>query len=453
MEGAPSASGPEQRAGPRRRRGPREWAVDTGLFLAAVVYGLAWTIALSEDPDVTETAVLREQVVCAFACAAVWLRRRWPVGLVLGLIPLSAYAALADGAQFVALFTVAVHRSARTAALCGTATVAGQIAYFLLFVNVVPADRLPEDGELQWITVFTSVLVVAVLGWGAVVRHRRQLVLSLRERAARAETEARLRTEQAQLHAREQIAREMHDVLGHRLSLLSVHAGALEYRPDAPAAEIAGAASVIRESAHRALQDLREVIGVLRAPVGELPQPTLADVSGLVSESAAAGMRVALDDEVTGRVPGTVGRTAYRIVQEGLTNARRHAPGARVRVSLRGGPGKGLSVEVANTAPGAGRAGGSGGTGGSGSGEDGAAAPGPTDRPGDGRERGEGSARPGPGDPAGPHAGGQGLLGLAERVSLVGGRISHGPDDAGGFRLHARLPWNEDGGAPDSEAR
>ncbi|MFD0777128.1 histidine kinase, partial [Streptomonospora algeriensis] len=168
-----------------------------------------------------------------------WLRRRWPVGLALGLIPLSAYASLADGAQFVALFTVAVHRSARTAALCGAAAVAGQIAYFALFLGLTPPDRQADSGELGWITAFTAVLVVAVLGWGAVIRHRRQLVLSLRERAARAESEARLRSEQAQMHAREQIAREMHDVLGHRLSLLSVHAGALEYRPDAPAPEVA----------------------------------------------------------------------------------------------------------------------------------------------------------------------------------------------------------------------
>src|SRR5262249_56557879 len=98
----------------------------------------------------------------------------------------------------------------------------------------------------------------------------------------------RLRAEQAQQRAREQIAREMHDVLGHRLSLLSVHAGALEYHPDASAEEIARAAKVIRESAHQALQDLREVIGVLRAPVGQLPQPTLAAVPPPLGRSAGA---------------------------------------------------------------------------------------------------------------------------------------------------------------------
>ena len=182
----------------------------------------------------------------------------------------------------------------------------------------------------------------AAVGWGLFIHFRRQLVLSLRDRATRAETEAQLRAEQAQQRARDEIAREMHDVLGHRLSLLSVHAGALEFRPDASAEEIARAAKVIRENAHQALQDLREVIGVLRAPVGELPQPTLADVRQLVAESGRAGMRVSLRDETGGAaVPDLVGRTAYRIVQEALTNARKHAPGAEVlrppgRVARRG---------------------------------------------------------------------------------------------------------------------
>ena len=132
----------------------------------------------------------------------------------------------------------------------------------------------------------------------------------------------------------------MHDVLGHRLSLLSVHAGALEFRPDAPAEEVARATKVIRENAHQALQDLREVIGVLRAPVGELPQPTLADVHQLVAESGRVGMRVSLHDETGGPVPDLAGRTAYRVVQEALTNARKHAPGPRSASSWPG-PGRG----------------------------------------------------------------------------------------------------------------
>jgi signal transduction histidine kinase len=161
---------------------------------------------------------------------------------------------------------------------------------------------------------------------------------------------------------------------------------------------------VIRENAHQVLQDLREVIGVLRAPVGELPQPTLADVAQLVAESGRAGMRVALRDETSGTVPDLAGRTAYRVVQEALTNARKHAPGAEVLVHLAGSPGNGLTVEVDN-APVLGPP----------------ATPAPT--------------------PANDPGAGQGLVGLAERVALASGRLEHGPTAGGGWRLAAWLPW------------
>ena len=271
----------------------------------------------------------------------------------------------------------------------------------------------PEPG-VPAIALFLFGVVVqgAAVGWGLFIHYRRQLVLSLRDRAVRAETEAHLRAEQAQQRARDEIAREMHDVLGHRLSLLSVHAGALEFRPDASPEEIARAAKVIRENAHLALQDLREVVGVLRAPVGELPQPTLADVRQLVAESGRAGMRVGLREELGGTtLPDLVGRTAYRTVQEGLTNARKHAPGAEVVVRLAGSPGEGLTVEVCNEAPGS------------------RPAPGPDPGPAAGAEA---VSDPGPG---------QGLVGLAERVALADGRLEHGPTAADGWRLAAWLPW------------
>ncbi len=138
-----------------------------------------------------------------------------------------------------------------------------------------------------------------ILVWGMFVRARRQLVHSLRERARRAEAEQQLRVEQARHHERERIAREMHDVLAHRISLLSLHAGALEFRPDAPAVEVAKAAGVIRDSAHQALQDLREVIGVLRGGRrrgGRDAGPPAADpgrpAGSWWTESRQAGMRV-----------------------------------------------------------------------------------------------------------------------------------------------------------------
>jgi signal transduction histidine kinase len=372
-------------------RSRRDWVVDAVAFLLAAGYAVVTAGARVEAGSLPVPAWLfdLDQAVAALGCAALWWRRRWPVGLAVTLVALSTFSELVAGAMVVALFTVAVHRPPRTTAAVFALSLLAAVVYVLL---------RPDPGEPRLVLLLLGVAVQgAAVGWGLSVRHRRQLVLSLHERAAAAETEARLRAEQAQHHAREQIAREMHDVLGHRLSLLSVHAGALEYRPDAPAEEVARAAAVIRESAHQALQDLREVIGVLRAPVGELPQPTFADLHGLVAESSRAGMRVELRKETAGTVPDAVGRTAYRVVQEALTNARKHATGAEVGVRVTGEPGQGLTVEVRNAAP--------------------AAAP-------------NSDARSG-----------QGLVGLAERVTLAGGRLEHGLTADGGWLLSAWLPW------------
>jgi signal transduction histidine kinase len=167
----------------------------------------------------------------ALGCAGLWLRRRWPVGLAVVLLAFSTFSEVVSGAVVVATLTVAIHRPPKTTmAVFGLSLLAG-----LVFVVV-----RPEPGIPAWLLFSIGVVVQsAAVGWGLFIHFRRQLVLSLRDRATRAETEAQLRAEQAQQRARDEIAREMHDVLGHRLSLLSVHAGALEFRPDAPAEEVA----------------------------------------------------------------------------------------------------------------------------------------------------------------------------------------------------------------------
>jgi signal transduction histidine kinase len=378
----------------RPRRRPRDWLVDSLLFLAAVIFALLVVGGRVESSRPPPGWLLSADVVAgAIGCAGLWLRRRWPVGLALVLIALSTFSEFVAGAMILGLLTVAIHRPPRTTAAVFALSLLAAVVYVVV---------RPEPGAPAWLVFLIGMVVQgAAVGWGLFIHSRRQLVLSLRDRANRAETEAQLRAEQAQQRARDEIAREMHDVLGHRLSLLSVHAGALEFRPDAPAEEVARAAKVIRENAHQALQDLREVLGVLRAPVGELPQPTLADVRQLVAESGRAGMRVTLDDETSGAVGDLTGRTAYRVGQEALTNARKHAPGAQVRVHLTGSHGAGLTVEVTNDAP-------------------------------------PGAPDPGPGPD--PRAG-QGLAGLAERVALASGRLEHGPTPDGGWCLSAWLPW------------
>ncbi|GAB2673226.1 sensor histidine kinase [Kribbella swartbergensis] len=367
----------------RRRRSTRDWVVDSLAFLTAVFCGFLLYDEGRNDP-ISPNLLAFDFYFGMALCLSLWFRRRWPVQLALVGAAVSTFSDMAGAATLLLILTVAIHRSLRTTLLIFAANAVS----LLIYIDV----RNKPDHPAALVIAAVS-LYVAVAGWGLYIRSRRQLLQTLRDRADRAEIVAKLQAEQAQLRAREEIAREMHDVLGHRLSLLSVHAGALAYRPDASAEEVAGAAEIIRASAHQALQDLREVIGVLRAPVGELPQPTFADLPVLVEGSRKAGLPVELVLDAPGTLPDHVGRTAYRIVQEGLTNALKHAPGEPVRISVTGAPGNGLSVELRNRAP--------------------------------HRRRGDG----------------KGLLGLTERAALVDGRLEHGRTPDGDFRLFAWLPW------------
>ncbi len=163
----------------------------------------------------------------------------------------------------------------------------------------------PIEGlDLVWYAVLDVAVHAALLGWGQWTQARRALLDSLRERALRAEKEQGRRVAEARTLERTRMAREMHDVLAHRLSLLATYAGALEYRPDSPPEKLAQAAGVIRTGVHQALDELREVISVLRdSEIDELPggrpQPTFADLAGLVAESRAAGTEIRYDESVS----------------------------------------------------------------------------------------------------------------------------------------------------------
>ena len=399
---APGLAARSPSTSPDPGRSARDWAADIGLVLLALGVGIIGLVRDSQRPGAfSDGLLLVDLAVGSLACLALLLRRRRPVEVAAVLSIVGALSVTAGAAAIIALFTVATHRRWRDVGAVWVLYVAGVAAFYLM---------RPEPG-LPLIAVVALCLVVtaAVVAWGMYLRARRQLVASLRDRAERAETEQQMRVEQARQAERARMAREMHDVLAHRISLLSMHAGALEFRPDAEPDEIAHAAGVIRENAHLALQDLREVIGVLREGSdvsGARPQPTLADVQALVEESRVAGLQVRADVRVDGLtgVPTATGRNAYRIVQEGLTNARKHAAGAPVDLLLEGAPGSGLTVEVSN-------------------------------RPGPGAT--QGAQRPGDSIPGS----GTGLIGLAERVALASGRLEHGFTDAGDFRLYAWLPW------------
>lgn len=364
-------------------RSTRDWFVDSAMFLLALAFWLfiaATSLKAPPPPDFLWLDRAKE-VVGVLACGAIWYRRRWPLAIAVALVLLSVFSDFATGAMLVALFVVAVHQPVRTTLMVFALSLVAHVAQ----VVVDPDLALSVQASLA----ISACAQSMVVGWGLFVHRHRELVSQIR-------SESELKAERARHLTQEAIAREMHDVLGHRLSLLSVHAGALEYRPDMSPEDVASTAKVIRESAHQALQDLREVIGVLRAPVGELPQPTFADIRQLIDESAGAGMQLTYTETIEGDVPDRLGRTAYRVVQEALTNARKHAPGAKVEVRMSGSPEDGLTVDVGN---------------------------GPATRP------------PVPGDA------GDGLVGLAERVSLAGGKLGHGPAQRGGWRLSAWLPW------------
>ncbi len=382
--------------GSRHRRSRRDWFVDTAFFLLALGGGALLLAGVASTEDMPEWLTLLDLGAGLIGCVLLWWRRRWPVHVAVALALIGGFSAFSGAAGALALFTVAVHRRFAVVVAVAAVGIATVPVYILLH---------PKENDPAWASVaFIVIITAGTIAWGMYVRARRQLVLSLRDRAERAEAEQQMRVEQAQAHERARIAREMHDVLAHRISLLSMHAGALEFRPDAPPEEIARAAGVVRASAHQALEDLREVIGVLREESldgdPERPQPTLANLPGLLDESRQAGMHVSsecLVEDLTA-VPEGVGRNAYRIVQEALTNARKHANGATVDVTLDGAAGTGLTVEVRNRLP-------------------------------------VGSA------PAPIPGAGTGLIGLSERTSLAGGRLEHGRTPGGDFELRAWLPW------------
>ena len=370
-------------------RHPERWAAWTTGAVVLVLGGL--TLISRTDVRASTLATAVDAGATLLACALVPLLIRRPVAGALAMAVLAAFSPAATPAATIGVLRVATVRP------LGTATAVGAVSTVAHAVQglVRPIPGLPYG----WLLVIDVVTHAALVAWGALVRLR---TAARAEERRRAEEEQAARIAAARRQERATIAREMHDVLGHRLSLVAASAGALEYRPDAPAEQIARAAGVVRAGAHQALEELREVIGVLRADelVGASgdapPQPTLAELPALVEESREAGVSVSLADSSAGEVPETLGRTAYRIVQEGLTNARKHASGVPVSVVVAGAAGEVLRVEVVNRLPA------------------GAVAR-------DGR--------------------GTGLIGLAERAASVGGRLEHGQTADGDFRLCAELPW------------
>lgn len=376
----------------------RQPVVDVVLIVGALSFGLFMLIPTAAMHS--GAALIADLVLGTVACGLLVVRRRFPAQIAAFAVAASAVAAFAAGASLVALFTAAIRvRLAILAAL----TVSELIATFCFPLLYPGAADFSYAAQVT----IGSLLNLAVVGWGLMVRAQRNYLRTVVERARDLEAGQEILAANARDQERRRIARDMHDALAHRLSLLSVHAGALQLRPDLSPEQTRTMAGIIRDTSHQALEDLQEVIGLLRDGTSRdsnllAPPPGLDDLSALVSEARRTGTRVEFVQRVTGGGASprddTSAATAYRIVQEGLTNARKYAPTSLVKVVVQPGEPDEIMVIV--------------------------------------------STFLNPHPKAGPSipGTGTGLRGLAERVSLLGGTFT-ATTVGSQFVITGRLPW------------
>ncbi len=364
----------------------------TDVLAVFVAMGSAVPAAMhaNERPDgaVVSVAVL--------AAVPLLVRRRWPVpvfGCVLALCLVTGiwdnFRAANVIALLIALYTVAALRPPREALACGG----------VLFAVGIIADVSIAGGNWWYDGIFVYGLFGAALGLGLYAATRRAYLAELTDRAERLERERDQQVALAAAAERTRIAREMHDIVAHNLTVMVTLSEAAAATAAAPSAELMRNVSAI---GRRALTDTRSLLGVLRQAPGNgdrdalAPVPGIAQLDELIEQVRAAGLDTTL--EIGGQVPDLpegLQLTAYRLVQEALTNTLKHAgPGARATVRLRFLPGE-LRVDVADD----------------GAGRPGAAAPGP----------------------------GGGLLGMRERARAYGGDVAAGPREPHGWQVSVRL--------------
>lgn len=380
------------------------WFDRTAPVIAAAAVVLASVLSLEnmDSQGIELHAVVSGLLGVVCGVPVLFARRQlWPLFVVaaLGWIVFLLFPAMVVASYYVGstfrrrlelgLYVAATGVASAIAAVVSL-TIGGYREYMAYLPNAVIA-----------LLVYVGLPLVVGLWVGA----RRQLVVSLRERAERAEREQAARSDRARAEERARIAREMHDVVAHRVSLIVLHAGALEVSAKDP--QTAETADLIRTTGREALADLRTVLGVLRSqdPIADkslalAPQPVLDDLDRLLDQSRSVGIDVRRTDVGEVRpLPVTVERTAYRVIQEALTNVHKHAGAVRASVVLTYGA-DGLEVIVEN-------------------------------------EPSAGGATPMP-------ASGFGLVGLAERVHLVGGTLTSRARGDGGFVVRASLPVTAD---------
>ncbi|OLZ49918.1 sensor histidine kinase [Amycolatopsis keratiniphila] len=363
----------------------RATIIEAAVIVVAVIEGAL--TAIGEEPS-------ESLVLCLIAVLAVLVRERWPLVSFVATLPAVVFPG-AIVAALAALYTVAArYRSWWLLTGCWLVT-AGTLAFPLLDV----APQFWHTEMLLGVIYFTMTAGAPIL-LGRFLHSRRELALRLNEVKEAREHERRLDAQAVLAKERNQLAREMHDVVSHQVSLIAVQAGAMKVSTTDPASK--AAAENIRQLSVNTLDELRHMVNLLRAsgtPATELtPQPTLTDLHRLIAGSA-------IDARLVGDAPEDLEpplqRAIYRTIQEALTNVRKHAPGAGVTIDL-SREDTDLTVTVTNTRP----------------------------------------TRPTLALPSARH----GLVGLQERAALLGGRLHAGSMPDGGFRLRLWLPLAVHGG-------
>jgi len=368
-----------------RRVDPRIW--DALLAVAIVVVGVVG-FALREPPPNEPPPALGYALVIVAAGSLAW-RRRFPlIVLVIVAAAASIGSLLGYWPEFVLVLWIAVYSAASNTERDSLTRVLAPVA-----VITSVAIGLGERGDrgLNWVDVLSDMVVTfgVPLVLGRMTFNRRRRVLRDRE----------LATREAVAAERAAIARELHDVVAHHMSVMVVQAGAARAVGESDPAAASAALRQIETSGRTGLAEMRRLLGILKAEGdgdGRAPQPGLADLGELLDSMRATGLAVeAVVAGSTRPLPPGVDLSAYRIVQEALTNALRHAGGASARVLVRYEPAA-LELEIADD---------------------------------------------GLGPPDGPSTQGQGLIGMRERAQLFGGAFEAGPRPGGGFLVRARLPF------------
>jgi signal transduction histidine kinase len=389
-----------------QRISPRQWVAVDCVWAALLAFFSIGGVVTGRHggPDGSGWDVARVAVIVA-VCAALPLRRSYPTKVLAastaGVAVLIAIGVHGPGTAVVAfaMFTVAANSDRRT-----PMSTVGAV------VGVVGTAALVTRGGPDWGAALSGPAVV-VVGWlaGENTRTRRAYTRAVAERTAERELEREERVLHAAAAERVRIARELHDVVAHAMSVIAVRSGVARVVLDTQPEEAREALGIIETTSRRALQEMRLIVDVLRQPedvAAELgPAPGLEDIAALVAQVGEAGVRVETHvDGVVRALPPGVGLSAYRIIQEGLTNVVRHAGPAAADLWLRY---RADAIEIELTD--------------------------------DGGSHSETKAHPTPTSDGGGH----GLVGMRERVALYGGQFSAEPMGSG-FRVTARLPVGEE---------